>query len=171
MTIGRDIWILVRLGGFAALGLAGALWIFYNAIGPADESELETVSGTVVYRALNRHKSSITSQTLTVRTADGEETKYRLPYTITNRDGRHKIDVSQGARVTLKVSEHGNVYAGETRGRTLLEYRDGRDWHATRRLIPGILATTATLLALVLALISYFGPRLLDDADATEAAH
>jgi len=169
MTIGREIWILVRFGGFAALGLAGALWIFYSAIGPAEENELESVSGTVVYRALNRHKSNITSQTLTVRTADGEETKYKLPYYLSNREGRRRIDVSQGARITLRVSEYGNVYAGETRGRTLLEYQDGRDWHATRRLIPGILATTMSLLALVLALISFFGPRLLEDADTAEA--
>lgn len=170
MTVGRDILILARFGGLAALGLAGALWIFYAAIGPADESELETVSGTVVHRALNQRKSNIKSQTLTVRTADGEEAKYDLPYYVSNREGRRKIDVAQGSRVTLRVSEYGNVYAGETRGRTLLDYQDGRDWHATRRLIPGILATTATLLALVLALISYFGPRLVEETDTAEAA-
>lgn len=161
MTIPKDVWIICRLGGLGALGLAGVLWIIYMAIAPATERELETVSGTVVNHWINRRKNSIMSQTLTIRQSDGDEARYTIPYTTRGPDGAYpKINIERGTTVTLRVTEAGYVYAAEVRGRTLLDYEAGRAWHSTRRLFPGILATTASLLALVLALLSYFGPRL-----------
>ena len=170
MTVTWEQWAAVRLAGLGALGLAGLLWIVYMAIAPAAESELEAVSGSVIQRSLNRHKSSIVSQTLTIRQSDGEEIRYKLPYTVRSADGTYqKINVERGAYVTLRVTEAGNVYAAETRGRTLLDYDAGRAWHSTRRLFPGLLATTVSLLAVVLALASYFGPMLLSRHDEAAA--
>lgn len=166
MVLGRDVWIISRLAGLAALGLAGALWIFYMAIAPAAESELESVTGTVVYRTTGggRRSSSDNYQTLTIRQAHGEETRYSAPiFARTSGGERRRVDIWTGHRVTLKVSDYGNVYAADVRGKTVLEYNGAREHYASRRIIPGIVATSVTLLALVLALLSYFGPMYLDD--------
>lgn len=159
MAFGRDIWIVARFAGLASLGLAGVLWIVYMAIAPAAESELETVEGIVTQRWLNRHKSRVTSQGIRVVKSDGDELRVTLPYT--GRDNR-KIEIERDMRVTLKITDYGNVYAVEGRRGTLLAYQDGRDWYASRRIIPGILATTVSLLAVLFALVSFFGPMVFE---------
>lgn len=159
MALGRDIWIVARFAGLASLGLAGVLWIVYMAIAPAAESELEAVEGVVTQRWLNRHKGRVVSQDIRVVKSDGDELRVKLPYT--GRDNR-KIEIDRDMRVTLKMTDYGNVYAVEGRRGTLLAYQDGRDWYSSRRIIPGILATTVSLLAVLFALVSYFGPILFE---------
>lgn len=167
MAFDRNIWILVRLGGLGALGAAGILWIVYMAIGPAAESELETVNVQVVRHWFNRHKGRIVSQDISVRNADGEDVRYKLPFW--GRDQR-KIEVGEDMRVTLKVTEYGNVYAVEGRRGTLMTYQEGRDWHSSRRIIPGLLATTMSVLAVVLAMLSFFGPMLVKSESESAAS-
>lgn len=159
LDVNPNTWIAARIVGIAALGLAGALWIFYMAIAPASESDLESVDAVVSQRWLNRHKGSVTSQNIRAVKSDGDEIRFTIPYF---GHGRRKIDIEPDMRVTLKMTEYGNVYAIEGRRGALMTYQDGREFYASRRIIPGILATTATLLAAVMALVSWLGPMLTE---------
>lgn len=155
----RNIWIVARIVGLAALCVAAALWIFYMAIAPATESELESVDVVIVERRFNSHKGRVTSQDIRAVKSDGDEMRITVPYYVKDRQ---KVEIGRNTRVTLKISDHGNVYAIEGRRGTILAYKDGRDWYASRRIIPGIAATTMTLLSIVMALASWLGPILTE---------
>lgn len=147
----QHAWLLAVIG-------ATLFWALYISLRPATLAELSEFNGTVLEYQLSHGGKGGPRQSMTLRLADGSVLHVSPPVIRDQVDFRHNGYVGEPAY--LLMSHYNTVYATRIGKRVLLTVEQARVRYSARRIIPGVIATSLSMLALVLAALTWSWPQV-----------